>query len=334
MKNKTILITGGTGSLGKKIISILLKKYNLKKIIIFSRDEQKQFSMQQKFNDNRLRFFIGDIRDKDRLFSALNGVDYVIHAAALKHVEVGEYNPFETIKTNIIGAQNIIEVSILRKVKKIIALSTDKASSPSNLYGATKLVSDKLFSAANNYAGSNDIKFSSVRYGNVFGSRGSIVPLLLSPKLTTLNLTDERMTRFNITLNESALFVLSCLKDMLGGEIFIPKISSYKILDLIKAVNPKVKIKITGLRSGEKLNEEMISQNDAINTIELKDRFIICPSSNFNYRNKQYFLKTFKKSKSCAGNFSYTSEKNIFLTHKKISRVLRDNLEDIEINVA
>ena len=334
MLNKTILITGGTGSLGKKIISILLKKYNFKKIIIFSRDEQKQFEMKKKFNHKNLRFFIGDVRDKNRLFFALDKVDCVIHTAALKHVDVGEYNPFETTKTNIIGAQNIIEVAASRNVKKVIALSTDKASSPSNLYGATKLVSDKLFVAANNYVANKDIKFSVVRYGNVFGSRGSIVPLLLSPKLSELNLTDEEMTRFTITLTESALFVISCLKDMEGGEIFIPKIASYKILDLINGINPKIKLKKTGLRSGEKLNEEMISNNDAINTIELPDRFIICPVSEFNFRNKKYFLKKYKKSKICSKNFSYSSGKNIFLTPQQISKILRDNFSDIEINIS
>ena len=287
-KNKTILITGGTGSLGKKLISIFLKKYNLNKLIIFSRDEQKQDKIKKKFNNKKLRFFIGDIRDNERLNFAFKKVDFIIHTAALKHVPIAEYNPFEAVKTNILGSQNVINASIQNNVKLVIALSTDKASSPVNLYGATKLASDKLFVAANNYS-ANLSKFSVVRYGNVFGSRGSVVPHLMSLKSSTFKLTSEKMTRFNITLNEGAQFVIECLKRMQGGEIFIPKLPSYKILDLIKAVRPSVKIKKTGIRPGEKINEEMISSNDSFNTIELKNSYIICPNSEFNNKNKNFF---------------------------------------------
>ena len=328
-KNKTILITGGTGSLGTKLTSIFLEKYSIQKLIIFSRDEQKQDKLKKNFNNKKLRFFIGDIRDNERLNFALKKVDIIIHAAALKHVPVAEYNPFEAIKTNILGSQNVINAAIQNNVKLVIALSTDKASSPVNLYGATKLASDKLFVAANNYS-ANLSKFSVIRYGNVFGSRGSIVPHLINLKNNTFSLTSEKMTRFNITLNESALFVIECLKKMQGGEIFIPKIPSYRILDLIKAVRPSVKIKKVGIRPGEKINEEMISCNEAINTIELKNSYIICPNSEYNNKNKDFFLRLYKNSKICKNNFVYSSEKNIFLSIDQLKKIFKLNICDLE----
>ena len=273
MNNKTILVTGGTGSFGKKFI------------------EQKQFQLQQKWKLKNIRYFIGDVRDLDRLSLAMDGVDIVIHAAALKHVTIAEYNPFEVVKTNIIGAENVIRASMENKVKKVVALSTDKASSPINLYGATKLTSDKLFITANNYTGHKKIKFSAVRYGNVMGSRGSVIPLFLKNKNKIINITDKNMTRFSITLEEGVEFVLLCLQKMLGGEIFIPKIPSYKIIDLAKAIAPNSKIKFTGIRPGEKLHEEMISQSDALNTIEYKKYFVITPQSEFIMLNKKKYMQ-------------------------------------------
>jgi len=245
INNKTILITGGTGSFGKKFVDIIIKKYKPKKVIIYSRDEQKQFHLQKKWNANvpsKIRFFIGDVRDLDRLKLAMQGVNIVIHAAALKHIPIAEYNPFEVVKTNVLGAQNVIDASFYNKVEKVIALSTDKASSPINLYGATKLTSDKLFVAANNYRGANKIKFSVVRYGNVMGSRGSLFPFFMKRSDEgTFPITDKRMTRFNITLNEGVDFVLLALKKMLGGEIFVPKIPSYRVTDVAKAISLKAK---------------------------------------------------------------------------------------------
>ena len=330
-KNKSILITGGTGSLGKKVVSLLLHTDNYKKIIIYSRDEQKQFQLQNFYKGNKkLRFFIGDVRDKKRLSFAMKEVDHIIHTAAMKHVHIAEYNPFECVKTNIIGAQNIIDCAMDNHVGKVIALSTDKASSPLNLYGATKLASDKLFVAANNYVGKKNKKFSVLRYGNVFGSRGSIIPQLLKNKSGVFPLTDRNMTRFNITLKQSADLVIECLKKMHGGEIFVPKIPSYRILDLLKALSPKIKIKNVGLRPGEKLNEEMISANDAKNTIETKNYYIICPNSDYFKKSKNYFLKIYKNSKSCKNNFCYTSDKNKFLSVNEIKKILQSNHNDIQ----
>ena len=266
LDNKNILITGGTGSFGKEFIETVLKKFKPKKLVIYSRDEQKQFQLQLKWKESDvspIRYFIGDVRDLDRLKFAMQEVDIVIHAAALKHVPMAEYNPFEAVKTNILGAQNVIDATLANDVKKVIALSTDKASSPINLYGATKLTSDKLFVAANNYKGSKKIKFSVVRYGNVMGSRGSVLPLFLKMKKNNIfPITDKKMTRFNITLEESVNFVLFCLNKMWGGEIFVPKIPSYKIIDFAKAISTKAKLKFVGIRAGEKLHEEMISQHD------------------------------------------------------------------------
>ncbi|WP_226670470.1 UDP-N-acetylglucosamine 4,6-dehydratase (inverting) [Metabacillus litoralis] len=278
-EGKSVLVTGGTGSFGKKFISKVLEQ-DVKKVIVFSRDELKQYEMAQEYTDPRIRFFIGDVRDKDRLYRAFDGVDIVIHAAALKHVGACEYNPFEAVKTNIHGAQNIIEAAIDRGVEKVIALSTDKAASPINLYGATKLASDKLFVAGNSYAGNKVTRFSVVRYGNVVGSRGSVVPFFKKLKeqgVTQLPITDERMTRFWITLDQGVQFVIDNLERMNGGEIFIPKIPSMKVVDLAKAIAPNCEIKIVGIRPGEKLHEAMINEDDARQTLEYDNYYVIQP---------------------------------------------------------
>lgn len=330
--NKTILITGGTGSFGKKMIKTLLKEYNPKKIIVYSRDELKQHLLMKSLMPfkKKLRFFIGDVRDLPRLKKSFSGTDYVIHAAALKQVPVAEYNPFEAVKTNIIGTQNIIDAALETNVKKVISLSTDKASSPVNLYGATKLTADKLIVAANNHKGSSLTKFSVVRYGNVLGSRGSIVPYILSLKKNSiLNITDKRMTRFSITLTEGVNFVLDCMKNMWGGEIFIPKIKSYQLIDLANAISKNLKIKIIGIRPGEKIHEEMISSNDSSNTVELKNSFVICPNSEFIEWNKKNYRKKFN-GKFCKNDFSYSSNKNIFLTSNEIKKIIIKNLNDFD----
>jgi UDP-N-acetylglucosamine 4,6-dehydratase len=282
LNNKTILITGGTGSFGKKCTEIILERFKPKKLIIFSRDELKQYEMSQVFADDAMRFFIGDVRDKERLYRAFSGVDYVIHAAALKQVPTAEYNPFETVQTNIIGAQNVINVAIDQKVKRVVALSTDKAANPINLYGATKLCSDKLFIAGNAYVGRNQSTFSVVRYGNVLGSRGSVLPAFQKKRATgVLPVTDPRMTRFWITLEQGVDFVLKCMERMVGGELFIPKIPSMSIMDLAKAIGPECRIEIVGIRPGEKLHEVMISADDARNTDEFSDYYVIKPAFRF-----------------------------------------------------
>lgn len=304
LSNKTILVTGGTGSFGKKFIKKALE-LGVKKIIVFSRDELKQFEMAKEFTDTRIRFFIGDVRDKDRLYRAFDGVDIVIHAAALKHVEACEYNPFEAVKTNIHGAQNIIEAAIDRGVEKVIALSTDKACSPVNLYGATKLASDKLFVAANSYVGDKKTRFAVVRYGNVVGSRGSVVPFFQKIKETgTLPITDERMTRFWITLERGVQFVLDNLERMHGGEIFIPKIPSMKVTDLAKAIAPECDIKVVGIRPGEKLHEAMITEDDSRHTLEFEDHFVIQPEFPW------WTLKFAEGGKALEEGFKYTSDLN------------------------
>jgi UDP-N-acetylglucosamine 4,6-dehydratase (inverting) len=327
LDNKNILITGGTGSFGKKFIEFVLKKYKPKKLIIYSRDENKQFQLQKKWEKkkyNCLRYLIGDVRDLDRLIFAMRDVDIVIHAAALKHVDIAEYNPFEFIKTNILGAQNIISACLQSNVKKIIALSTDKASSPINLYGATKLTSDKLFIAANNYKGNQNMKFSVVRYGNVMGSRGSLIPFFLKRKNDgQLPITDKNMTRFNISLEDAVHFVLFSLNRMWGGEVFVPKIPSFRLIDVAKAISPKAKIKFIGIRPGEKIHEEMISQNDAINSIEYKDHFVITPNSKFINWDKKKYLKYFKSGKNCRDKFTYNSQINKdFLTINQIKKLV------------
>lgn len=304
LTNKTILVTGGTGSFGKKFIQKALE-YDIKKIIVFSRDELKQYEMEQEYRDSRIRFFIGDVRDKERLYRAFNGVDIVVHAAAMKHVTACEYNPFEAVKTNINGAQNIIEAAIDCHVKKVIALSTDKACSPINLYGATKLASDKLFVAANSYVGERETRFSVVRYGNVVGSRGSVVPFFKKIKATgVVPITDERMTRFWITLDQGVQFVLDSLERMDGGEIFVPKIPSMKVTDLARAIAPGCEMKIVGIRPGEKLHEAMITNDDARHTIEFDTYYVIQPEFawwSFDYANT---------GKPLDETFSYTSDTN------------------------
>ncbi len=321
---KNIFITGGTGSFGQKFCQYLLRLKNKpNKIVIFSRDEFKQFEMEKKFPIKKfpiLRFFVGDVRDKDRLTKAMEGIDFVIHAAALKQVDKAEYNPYEYIKTNILGAQNIIDASIYNNVKNVIALSTDKASSPINLYGATKLCSDKLFLSANNIKGNRKIKFSVVRYGNVMGSRGSVLPFFLKQK-NLFPITDKRMTRFNITLEHSVEMVAWSLKNNLGGEIFVPKIPSYKIIDLATATNSKLKQKIIGIRPGEKIHEELISENDGIKTVEYKDYYAIL--NNFNDTEVKAYAKK-KKIKRVRKNFSYNSyNEGVYLSIGELKKEIK-----------
>lgn len=282
-QSKRILVTGGTGSFGKNFIGTMLEKHpEVERLVVYSRDELKQFEMSQIYPTSKypqMRYFIGDVRDKSRLLRALEGIDTVIHAAALKQVPAAEYNPMECIKTNILGAENVIDACLDSNVKNVVALSTDKACSPINLYGATKLCSDKLFVAANNMKGSRNIKFSVVRYGNVLGSRGSVLPFFMKKKEDkVLPVTDEEMTRFNITLEEAVDFVLMAMERSFGGEIFVPKIPSYRILDMAEAICPDSKIEIVGIRPGEKIHEEMISETDALNTLEFDNYFVIYPS--------------------------------------------------------
>ena len=332
LNNSSILVTGGTGSFGKRFIQTVLERYQPKKLIVYSRDELKQFEMNQEFPyipGGVMRYFLGDVRDLPRLKAALEGVNIVIHAAALKQVPAAEYNPFEAVKTNIIGSQNVIDAAITVGVNKVIALSTDKAAAPINLYGATKLTSDKLFVAANNYAGSNQIKFSIVRYGNVMGSRGSVIPFFMERQKTgVLPVTDERMTRFNITLQEGVDFVLQCLEKMCGGELFVPKIPSYRITDVAKAINPECKLEIVGIRPGEKLHEEMITTTDALNTVEFKDNYVILPSSLPRW-DIQEFIQESQDSpgKMVSEEFSYNSVTNSkFLTVEEIRSLIKSEL--------
>ena len=332
LNDKTIFVTGGTGSFGKKFTKTILNNYQPKKIIIYSRDEFKQFEMQQsedfKKHDIILRYFIGDVRDESRLKRAMEGVDIVIHAAALKQVPAAEYNPFEAVKTNIIGAQNVIDAAIDSSVKKVVALSTDKAAAPINLYGATKLASDKLFIAANNYRGPHDIKFSVVRYGNVMGSRGSVIPFFLGKKNDgVLPITDERMTRFNITLQQGVDFVINCLERMWGGELFVPRIPSYKILDVAQAIAPECKIKIVGIRPGEKIHEEMITETDALNTIEFDDYFVILPSTQL-WDVDEFRLKSNgKQGKFCKFGFKYNSgTNNEWLSVEQLKELIKNHV--------
>ncbi len=329
LNNKTILITGGTGSFGKKLVNYLIKNFKPNKIIVFSRDELKQSDMLSEFYKVKhiLRFFIGDVRDYSRVKLAMKDVDIVFHAAALKNVPFAEYNPFEAIKTNILGAQNVIDAAFENNVKKVLALSTDKASSPINLYGATKLASDKLFITANNFKGKLKTEFSVVRYGNVMGSRGSVIPVFSQfQDQNFLPITDKRMTRFNITLQEAIKFVLNALTKMRGGEIFVPRIPSFKVIDLASAMFPKKKIKIIGLRPGEKIHEEMISTGESLNTICYQNSYIICPQSDFYKWDKKLHLKTKKGSKKFPENISYNSGTNKdFLSVKQIRNLLINN---------
>lgn len=308
LTDSTILITGGTGSFGSTFVPMTLNKFNPKLVFIYSRDEMKQWEMAKKFeSDPRVKFIIGDVRDKDRLSRALDGVDYVIHAAATKIVPTAEYNPFECVKTNINGAMNLIDAAIDRKVKNVVALSTDKASNPINLYGATKLASDKLFVAANAYAGSHNTRFSVVRYGNVMGSRGSVIPFFLSESATgVLPITDEKMTRFMISLEQSVDLVWDAFRDMKGGEIYVKKIPSMKIVDIAKAISPKAKIKFIGIRPGEKIHEQMIGLEDAQYTYEYNSYYKILPAIHEWSKD----LERIGAGKKVPSNFLYSSDTN------------------------
>jgi len=311
LKGSRILVTGGTGSYGRRLVKNLLDKYEPAKVIVFSRDELKQFEMAQEFSQDRypnIRYFIGDVRDQDRLIEAFRGVDYVIHAAALKQVPAAEYNPFEAIKTNVLGAQNIIRAAIQNNVKRVLALSTDKAANPINLYGASKLCSDKLFISANSMSGDAKTRFAVVRYGNVVGSRGSVIPFFLKRRESgVLPITDDRMTRFSITLQEGVDFSLNSMDRMTGGEIFVPKIPSYRILDVAKAISPDARIELVGIRPGEKLHEVMVPEDEARQTLEFKDHFVIQPS--FNWWTEAQPLKLMG-GKVCKDGFSYNSGTN------------------------
>jgi UDP-N-acetylglucosamine 4,6-dehydratase len=329
LKNSTILVTGGTGSFGNTFVPMTLSKYNPKKIIIFSRDEMKQWDMAKKYaGDNRIRFFIGDVRDKDRLYRALDGVDYVVHAAATKIVPTAEYNPFECIKTNVNGAMNLIDACIDKGVKGVVALSTDKASSPINLYGATKLTSDKLFVAGNAYSGEHGTKFSVVRYGNVMGSRGSVIPFFLSIRdKGVLPITDERMTRFMISLEQGVELVWHAFEDMVGGEIYVKKIPSMKVTDLARVVAPECKQEVVGIRPGEKLHEQMIGAEDAYYTFEYSEHFKILPTIN-DWASSPERIKDGKK---VAEGFVYASDNNAeWMTDAKLQAWIEANREKIE----
>jgi UDP-N-acetylglucosamine 4,6-dehydratase len=330
LNNKSILITGGTGSLGKALTGTILKKWpNVSRLVIFSRDEQKQFQMAQEYPVSQypaIRYFIGDVRDLERLKRAFRGVDYVIHAAAMKHVHIAEYNPDECIKTNIGGAENVIKAALDTQITKVVALSTDKACAPINLYGATKLTSDKLFIAANNIRGSQDIKFSVVRYGNVMGSNGSVIPFFLNKrKGGVLPITDPNMTRFNISLDAGVDMVLHALDVAWGGELFIPKIPSYKILDVAQAIGPECEHKIIGIRPGEKIHEEMITVSDSFTTYDLDNYYVILPQA------PDWNLDDFKakfKAKPVPLGFNYTSDKNTeWETVDSLRKLIKEHID-------
>jgi len=328
LENSTILITGGTGSFGHKFIPMTLSKYNPKKIIVFSRDEMKQWEMQKQFaDDDRIRFFIGDVRDKDRLYRALDGVDYVVHAAATKIVPTAEYNPFECVKTNINGAMNLIDACIDKGVKRVVALSTDKASSPVNLYGATKLASDKLFVSGNYYSNKDNCKFSVVRYGNVMGSRGSVIPFFFSIKDEgILPITDSRMTRFMISLEQGVELVWHAFEDMLGGEIYVKKIPSMKVTDIGKVISADAKQEFVGIRPGEKLHEQMIGEEDALSTYEYSDYYKILPQ----IYNLGVCKNRIKDGVKVPEGFTYNSENNHdWMTKQDLKRWLDDNITQL-----
>lgn len=328
--SKNILITGGTGSFGKKYTDILLAKYKPNKIIIYSRDELKQFEMQQTYNDPCMRYFIGDVRDSERLNEAMNGVDYVIHAAAMKQVPAAEYNPMECIKTNIYGAENVIKAAIANEVDKVIALSTDKAANPINLYGATKLASDKLFVAANNMVGRNKTRFSAVRYGNVVGSRGSVVPFFtdkIKNGATELPITHADMTRFMITLDDGVKFVLKNFERMQGGEIFVPKIPSMHMIELAKAMAPELPQKIIGIRPGEKLHEIMCPADDSHLTLEFDDHYVITPTITFNFNASYEENRIGEQGVPVEQGFEYNSGNNTdWLTHDQLLEMANEYL--------
>lgn len=325
LNGKKILITGGTGSFGKKFTEVVLKKYpDIARLVIYSRDELKQYEMSQHYPKDKyknVRFFIGDVRDASRLKRACEGIDIIIHAAALKHVPIAEYNPFECISTNVIGAENVINAALDCGITKVVALSTDKAAAPINLYGATKLCSDKLFIAGNNIKGSRDLKMSVVRYGNVLGSRGSVVPFFLEKRKTgVLPVTHESMTRFNITLEEGIDMVLYAVENAWGGELFVPKIPSYKILDVAKALAPEAKIEMVGIRAGEKIHEEMITETDSLNTFDCGRYYVINPSAPI--WNQDEWIKKFKAQKVKQG-FKYNSGENTeWLTPEQLRELI------------
>jgi len=320
LKNKVILLTGGTGSFGNKFTEILLKKHDPKVIRIFSRGEKLQLDMRNKFNDKRLRFFIGDVRDKDRLHRAMHDVDIVVHAAALKQVPACEYNPIEAVRTNINGAINVIDAAIDNGVNSVMAISTDKAVHPVNLYGATKMTAEKLFIQGNSYTGDVRTKFSCVRYGNVIGSRGSVIPLFLKQKETgTLTITDDKMTRFWITLEQGVNLVINSLNKMKGGEIFIPKIPSMKIMDLANAIAPGAKIKVIGIRPGEKIHEVLVTEDEAKHSREFSSFFVIEPEHSFWHKGN------LKGGKNLPEGFKYTSDNNKkWLTKKELMKIIKE----------
>ena len=330
LKGASILITGGTGSFGKKVVETVLNKYpDVERLVIYPRDELKQYEMGQVFSESQypqLRYFIGDVRDKDRLLRAMEGIDTVIHCAALKQVPAAEYNPFEAVKTNVLGAQNVIEASMDRGVRRVVALSTDKAAAPINLYGATKLCSDKLFVAANNFKGKRDLKLSVVRYGNVMGSRGSVIPFFMQRRHGgVLPITDDRMTRFNITLEEGVDVVLFALEKMWGGELYVPKIPSYRILDVAEAIAPGCRKDVVGIRPGEKLHEEMITQTDAMSTIEFEKYFVMLPSMRL-WDTDEYMKRL--GGKRCPADFSYSSGTNTeWLTVAQLRELIRRHID-------
>jgi len=330
LDNKSILITGGTGSLGKALTGYILNKYpDVKKLVIYSRDEQKQFQMSQEFPESKypmIRYFIGDVRDQPRLVRAFSGIDYVIHAAAMKHVHIAEYNPDECIKTNINGARNVINASLESSVSRVVALSTDKAAAPINLYGATKLVSDKLFVSANNIKGKKDIKFSVVRYGNVMASNGSVIPFFknLRDQNKSITITDPNMTRFNISIEDGVKMVMYALENAWGGELFVPKIPSYQIMDLAKAIAPNSEIEIVGIRPGEKVHEEMITKSDSFLTYDIGRFYSMLPSKpNWNLED---YIKKFNAVKVKQG-YSYNSGEN---SHFETVETLRDKIKNID----
>ena len=328
-KDKRILITGGTGSFGKKFVKMILANHpEIERLVIFSRDELKQFEMSQEFSKDLhpgIRYFLGDVRDKDRLYRAFEGIDIVIHAAALKQVPAAEYNPFEFIKTNIIGAENIVNAALDKGVDQIVALSTDKAAAPINLYGATKLCSDKLFVAANNMKGKRQTRFSIVRYGNVMGSRGSVIPFFMERrKEGTIPITDPEMTRFNILLEEGVNLVFHAMKSALGGEIFVPKIPSYKIMDMARAIAPDCETKIVGIRPGEKIHEEMITISDSYNTIDLGDYYAILPQTQL-WKKEKYLNEL--NARTVEPGFRYNSGENEdWLSIEQIRNLIKENL--------
>lgn len=330
---KNILITGGTGSFGTKFVEVVSKKHNPKRLIIYSRDEYKQFLLQKKFNQKKysyLRFFLGDIRDLERLKIAMRNVDFVVHAAALKHVPAAEYNPMEFVKTNIYGSENVVQAAIFQKVSKVIALSTDKAANPINLYGASKLASDKIFVAANNIVGSQKTSFSVVRYGNVVNSRGSVVEVfknLIEKGSPYLPITDKKMTRFWITLEQGVDFVLKSFKRMSGGETYVPIIPSIRIIDLANAMAPKCKIKVIGIRTSEKIHEMMCPKESSHLTLKFKDHYLICPSPQ-SFEKKNNFFKNAigEKGRWVESNFEYSSDNNNFLSTKQISQLNKKSL--------